>query len=155
MSMVAPPRPDPRTRPERIPRGRRAEPADRHLRVVAEPRRRSRRRVLSFFVLVAFFVILFGTATFHVRLVTGQQRLDRLDRQAEAAQAKYDRLRLDVDRLSAPDRIVARARALGMVEAGDPTWLGPGSAAITDGDGHGDSALHDYLDVKPYLKDDQ
>ncbi len=155
MSMVAPPRPDSRARPDRAPRGRRSDQPDRHLRVVAPPPRRGHRRLLSFFVLVGFFVILLGTATFHVRLVTGQQRIDRLDRQAEAAQAEYDRLRLDVDRLSAPDRVVARARALGMVDAQDPTWLAPGSPAITDGGDHGGAGLQDYLDVKPYLKDDK
>ncbi|HET8931632.1 MAG TPA: hypothetical protein VFN21_13305, partial [Acidimicrobiales bacterium] len=102
MSMVAPPRPERSTRRDR------EEAEARHLRVVPAPRR-SVRRVGLLLGFIAVFVILFGTVTFHVRLATGQQRIERLDRQAEAAQARYDRLRLDVDRLSAPDRIVARA----------------------------------------------
>lgn len=153
MSLAAPPRSAAQVRPERTPRPRRDEREERHLRVVAPVRHRGRRRLLSFFVLVAFFVVLLGTATFHVRLVTGQQRIDRLDKQAQQSQATYDRLRLQVDKLSAPDRIVARARALGMVDAGEPTWLAPGSPAITRGTDDPATGLRNYLDVKPYLGD--
>lgn len=150
MSMVAPPRPERSTRPARREREESEAP---HLRVVPAPRRTGRRRAGLFVGFIAVFVILFGTVTFHVRLATGQQQIERLDRQAESAQARYDRLRLDVDRLSAPDRIVARARALGMVEAQDPTWLAPGSPAITGRGATSSDGLHDYLDVKPYLQD--
>ncbi len=153
MSMVAPPRPARAASPARAPRRDRNESEARHLRVVPTPRGRGRRRAGLLVGFIAGFVILFGTVTFHVRLVTGQQRIERLDTRAEAAQARYDRLRLEVDRLSAPDRIVARARALGMVEAQDPTWLAPASPAITEHGGSDGGDRHDYLDVKPFLQD--
>lgn len=147
MAVTAPGRHVPRTRGDE----------GRHLRVVDPPRRRGRRGLVVSMIFIGFTVILLATVTFHVRLVTGQQRIDRLDRRAEAAQQTYDRLRERVDRLSAPERIVARARSLGMVQAEDPTWLAPTAEGPDTGDDESSasSKLHDYLDVKPFLGDDR
>lgn len=145
MSMVARPRPAREATPS---------PAEsrRHLKVV-EPAPALGRRLVSLLILIALFAILFATVAFHVQLVTGQQEIDRLQRRADAAQATYDARRVEVDNLSAPDRIVARARALGMVNATDPVWLAAPTATNSDGTGGAADELHDYLDVKPYLQD--
>ncbi len=152
MSVLAPPRRSSQTAPARD-RSRREADARAHLRVVEPARTRTGWRVMSLFALVAFCVVLFAAATFQVRLVTNQQHIEQLDRKAQLAQADYERLRLEVDQLSAPDRIVSQALALGMVEARDPTWLAPGSAALTEADRTDVARLHAYLDVKPYLQD--
>lgn len=149
MSMVATPR------PSRTPRGARRtdEGSRRHLRVVEDPRRRPRRWLWSSVALSMVGALLFLAVAFHVRLITGQQHIAELEKQAQEAQHTYDRLRVEVDGLSAPRRIVARARSLGMVEVGGRTWLAPGSGSAIDDPTTGDSTLRDYLDVKPYLTD--
>lgn len=142
-------------RPDRATRRGAAEDRRRHLQVVEAPRSRGPRRVGIAALLLVVFAVSFASVGFHVHLATGQQRIEQLDRRAEAAQAQYERLRLEVDRLAAPSRVVERARALGMVEAREPTWLAPGSPAITEGTGDGGRDLRDYLDVKPFLRDDK
>ena len=153
MSVVAPPRPAQQARRTEGRQANRERTEERHLRVVASPINRTSRRLISFLVLIALFLILFATVTFHVKLVTGQQRIDRLNKRAEAAQTTYDRLRVQVDSLSAPQRVIARAKSLGMVEADNPTWLAPTSPSIGGANQSDGSTLRDYLDVKPYLQD--
>jgi len=61
-------------------------------------------------------VTIFGAAIFHVLLIQSEFRLDRLHQEAAKEQARYEKLRLDVAQLSAPERIVATAQQrLGMV----------------------------------------
>jgi cell division protein FtsL len=70
--------------------------------------------------------VLFGLVGLHVMLAQNQFRLDRLDGRADAEQARYERLRLQVDRLESPQRIVATAQQrLGMVTPGSVTYLTP------------------------------
>jgi cell division protein FtsL len=142
----------PRTRPDRAPR----EATRPQLRVVEPPRRR-RTRLIGALVLLTLFSVLMATVAFHVNLVQGQQRIDRMNRQADAAQARYDRLRIEVDRLQSPARVVSSATKLGMVNPDNSTWLAPqGSGAAnppSDPSSAGDAAPDDYLDVKPHLGD--
>ncbi len=139
------------TRPVRAPARREDErrSTQRHLRVVGAPRGLGRRLVTTA-VLVGLFVVLLGAVAFHVRLVQGQQRIDRLNQQAQQAQERYDNLRVQVDRLSAPTRIVSKAEAFGMTQADHPTWLAP-SQPGEDPKAGDSSSLQRYLDVKPYL----
>ena len=59
---------------------------------------------------------IFGAAIFHVLLVQSEFRLDHLNKEAAKEQVRYEKLRLDVAQLSAPERIVATAQQrLGMV----------------------------------------
>ena len=59
---------------------------------------------------------IFGAAIFHVLLIQSEFRLDRLNREGAKEAARYEKLRLDVAQLSAPERIVATAQQrLGMV----------------------------------------
>ena len=142
----------PRTRPQRAP----VEESRPHLRVVEPPRRR-RTRVIGALVLLTLFSVLMATVAFHVNLVQGQQRIDRMNRQADAAQARYDRLRVEVDRLQSPSRVVSSANKLGLVIPDDSTWLAPAGPSAP----HAapapapslDGAPDDYLDVKPHLGD--
>jgi cell division protein FtsL len=59
---------------------------------------------------------IFGAAAFHVLLVQSQFRLDRIQAKATVEQRHYERLRLEVSHLAAPERIVEEAKQrLGMV----------------------------------------
>jgi hypothetical protein len=93
---------------------------------------------------------IFGAAAFHVLLVQSQFRLDRLEQRAGTEQQRYERLRLDVARLAAPERVVAAAQQrLGMVVppnvvylmAPTPTSSEPASAAVAG----------EWSQVKPHL----
>lgn len=130
-----------------------SEPQPRHLRVVAHDRTHIRRRIVGATVLSIVFLILFATVAFHVHLVKEQQRIDDLNRSAQAAQTTYDHLRLRLDTLSAPERIVGKARALGMVEANDPVWISPGVRQAPVQPETSAEQIDGYLDVKPYLQE--
>jgi len=52
---------------------------------------------------------IFGAAIFHVILIQSEFRLDQINKEATKEEARYEKLRLDVAQLSAPDRIVATA----------------------------------------------
>jgi cell division protein FtsL len=122
----------PSARPARD-RGRR----DRHLRVVP-PNRRARPALrlsprTGVLLTVLLFVALFGVAVSHALLIEGQARVDDLDQQVAAEQARYEELRREVAELEAPQRILGEATGkLGMVPAGDPVWLSPDEPAPTE-----------------------
>jgi cell division protein FtsL len=91
------------------------------VRAGARPRR-------IFPVLRALFVsaALFGLVAWHVALTTWQAHLERVQREAQTAQERYERLRLEVAELEAPERVVAVAqRRLGMVPPPQVTYLSP------------------------------
>lgn len=123
----------------------------RHLEVVEAPRARRLHGFSLFLGVSVVGAVLLAAVVFQVSLVTGQQHIGELEKQAQVAQQTYDRLRVEVDELSAPRRIVTRARSLGMVEVGERTWLAP----VGPGVGHDANAdpttMRDYLDVKPFL----
>lgn len=111
-------------------------PARPDLRVVPDPaprRRRVRRaRLLAWGAALTVVASLFGVAAFQAELVSGQVRLDGLERDVAASQARYQELRLEVARLEAPERIVAEAQhRLGMVVPTGITYLSP--AGVLDG----------------------
>jgi hypothetical protein len=62
----------------------------------------------------------------HVILAQNQFRLDRLNTEGASQEARYQRLRLQVDQLESPQRIVATAEGkLGMVAPAGVTYLTP------------------------------
>jgi cell division protein FtsL len=76
--------------------------------------------------------VLFGLAGVHVLLAEGQFRLQNLKHQADDAQARYVRLRLEVAQLESPQRIVAAAQQrLGMVPPSSLTYLTPTRTVAT------------------------
>ena len=149
------PAPKPAARPERAP-----------LRVVApgelSPRgRRRRNRLVAAGVCLVACLGLFGVVAFHVLLTQGQLELDRLSDRAEDAQARYDRNRLLMAELEAPERIVAVAQErLGMVPPPDVVYLSPSGVqaprpAAPQGDGGGraadDTTAPSWPSVKAHL----
>jgi hypothetical protein len=70
--------------------------------------------VLAF---IFVFGALFGLAAFHSVLVQNQLRLDRLSRDVEREQARYQSLRIEYGQAAAPFRILAQASARGMLQS--------------------------------------
>lgn len=98
------------------------------------------------------FVALLAAVAAHVLLLQGQQHLDHLNERNGAVQQRYNQLRLEVDRLEAPDRIVAEATKQGMVQPTDQIWLAPVQPLNDTGATHAeDSTSEDQARVKPYL----
>jgi cell division protein FtsL len=131
---------------------------DRHLRVVP-PRRHPGLRLsprAGVVLTVLLFVALFGVAVSHALLIEGQAKVDDLDQQVAAEQARYEELRRDVAELESPQRILGEATGkLGMVPAGDPVWLSPDEPAPTDdlpNDPPPESPDTSAARVKPYLE---
>jgi cell division protein FtsL len=121
--------------PELVGPARKTKPeAPRHLRLVgadelAAVRRRRRVRVAGM-VLAGFVIaLLFAAVGMHVVLAQNQFRLDSIDAKATADQARYQQLRLQVDQLSSPQRIMGIAQGtLGMVTPATVTYLDPAGA---------------------------
>lgn len=106
----------------------------RHLRLVGVEElaaiRRRRRVRLGGMALAGFVIaLLFAAVGMHVVLAQNQFRLDQLDAQAAKQQAQYQQLRLRVDQLSSPQRIIGTAEGrLGMTSPHQVTFLSPSSA---------------------------
>jgi cell division protein FtsL len=106
---------------------------------------------------------IFGAAIFHVLLIQSEFRLDQLNKEAAKEQARYEKLRLDVAQLSAPERIVATAQQrLGMVVPPQVAYLmaptppdsaGAGSkgAGAEPDDPAAPSLVGGWEEVKPHL----
>jgi cell division protein FtsL len=133
---------------------------DRHLRVVPRNRRPALGIRLSpragVVLTVLLFVALFAVAVSHALLIEGQAKVDDLDQQVAAEQARYQELRREVAELESPQRILGEATGeLGMVPAGDPVWLSPDEPAPTDDlpeDPPPESPDTSAARVKPYLE---
>jgi Bacteriodetes cell division protein (FtsL-like) len=132
---------------------KRAEPARRpDLRLVEAPDRvvRRHRRTIVFFAGVAVLALLTIVA-FYALLAASQVKIDQLDRRTQAAEREYEQARYEHARLSAPQRIVERASALGLVAPAVP----PTPIAVTgDAPAAPDATsptLTGYADVKPTL----
>jgi cell division protein FtsL len=110
-----------------VPAGRPAptRPARPELRVVDEDarRRRSRWRRLGLLASLVAFVGVLAAVSLHVFVVQSQFELDELQARVAQEQASYERNRLAVAELASPDRVVAAAAALGMVEPNEVTYL--------------------------------
>jgi cell division protein FtsL len=108
---------------------------------------------MGMLVLIVVAAALFGLVTSHVALTQGQFRLEEMRADAEAEQARYERLRLEVAELESPARIVAAAQErLGMVPPPGITYLSPvgpvSDAEVEDAD---EAAAEDWSDVKRQL----
>jgi cell division protein FtsL len=68
----------------------------------------------------------FGVAISQVIVAQNQDRLDKLNRRANAAQQRYEKLRYQVAELESPERIVAAAHnRLGMIEPQKVNYVPP------------------------------
>jgi hypothetical protein len=149
MVATAPPaRPGPR-RAGATPRDTSARP---DLRLAPDPVRRARVRLLVLLVAVASSVSLFLLVAFNVFVVQGQFELERLGDQREAEQLRYERLREEVARLSAPAAVVSAAERMGMVEPAEVSMI-EAPAAAPDGDAvdRTEQTLRSWPEVKSSL----
>lgn len=115
--------------------------------------RRTRARVMGVLVLIVVACALFGLVTSHVALTQAQFRLEDMQARAEAEQARYERLRLEVAELESPGRIVAAAQErLGMVPPPGITYLSPvGPVSDVPVDEEDEAAAEDWSTVKRQL----
>ncbi|MCY3967446.1 MAG: hypothetical protein OXF21_02615 [bacterium] len=96
-----------------------------HLRVAAAPKRRLAPK-LGWVIAVTVLAALFVVAALQALIVQRQTNLDGLNTELTEVRAINDRLRLNVARASAPERIVAVAiNNLGMVEPERRVYLAP------------------------------
>jgi cell division protein FtsL len=147
--------PQRRTAPIPAPPKRTSRPG--HLRVV-RPTDRVRRRLTPAAGVVltgVLFAMLFAIAIAHALLVQGQVRLDHLDSQLTAEQARYQELRKQRAEMESPARVVAAAQALGMVAPDDLVYLQPqatvASATASPGAASPDAGS-DWSAMKPLLE---
>jgi cell division protein FtsL len=96
---------------------------------------------------------IFGAAIFHVLLVQSEFHLDHLKKEAAKEEARYEKLRLDVAQLSAPERIVATAQQrLGMVVPPQIAYLmAPAPSSANPDDPAAPSLAGGWAEVKPHL----
>jgi hypothetical protein len=101
---------------------------------------------------------IFGAAVFHVLLIQSEFRLDRINKEAASEQVRYEKLRLDVARRSAPERIVATAQQrLGMVVPPQVAYLmapapqDSGGRGANPDDPAAPSLAGGWAEVKPHL----
>jgi len=140
------------------------------LRLVDDARRKAahRRRRARLVVVVAALLAagtLFLLAAFNAMLVTGQSRIDHLQKKVAEAQTEYSANRLKVAQLEAPSHIVEVAQQrLGMVPPPGVTYLTPSeamAAQVDRGAGHASTTTPDttakrdggasWAAAKPYL----
>jgi hypothetical protein len=95
-----------------------------HLEVVTPAtRRKLRLRILGGLAFTVLFGALLGLAVFHSMLVQGQLGLDRADKEIQQEQMRERELRQQAAQLGAPERILAAAAALGMVQPDTREYL--------------------------------
>lgn len=113
--------------------------------------RRHRRRV--FIAGTIAVVSLFALVVFHAVLTQNQFELERLREQANAEQARFDRLRLQVAELESPARVVAAAHELGMVQPPEVRYLAPTRPAASPADDGEpvEAGAEGWSAVKPHL----
>jgi hypothetical protein len=108
-----------------------AETPERHLRAVP-PRRRRQPRFGLWIGSIVTAASLFLLVAFNVLMVQGQFTLDHIDQQRTVEQKEYARLRDEVAARGAPETVVSKARALGMVDTpGGPRFLHAPTAGAT------------------------
>ncbi|MHB1930976.1 MAG: hypothetical protein ACYCUG_16415, partial [Acidimicrobiales bacterium] len=126
----------------------------RHLELV-EPRRRvadarRRARLLLAGISALAVVTVFGLVALHVVSAEKQFQIDRLAAQEQRLQNTYEVLRLQVDGLDTPQRILTEAQRLGMVQPQSVTFVRvPGGP--TAGSGGAPSGPSDWAKMKAVL----
>jgi cell division protein FtsB len=108
----------------RIPRF--AEVAVERARLTVVPRRRTRAAKVPFVALVTIVLLggVVGLLLFNTSMQQASFASTALEGQADTLAARQQSLQMELDRLRNPQRIAAKAQALGMVQAGPPTFLG-------------------------------
>jgi cell division protein FtsL len=133
-----------------------AAPARPNLRVVApntltRAGRQRRARRLGAVLSTILVIAVFGVVAAHVVLTQRQFRLEALQKHATTEEARYERLRLQVAELEAPDRVVAAARELGMVPPATVTYLASTRSSTGAKGGAKESPSGEWATVKSHL----
>ena len=93
------------------------------LRIV--PRSRRRAGVVALAVCVVVFGVMLGLVAFQAKIAADQQRLDRIDQETSNAQTEYERLRVIVAQLEAPQAVISAAETKGMVVPDTVSYITP------------------------------
>jgi cell division protein FtsL len=97
---------------------------ERHLQVVPRRgRRRASRRLVIYGLVACAVVVAFGLVSLHVMIAETQFRLDHLQQEAAAYQARYEKLQLQVALDEAPSRIAELAIENGLQQPASVTYL--------------------------------
>jgi hypothetical protein len=122
--------------PKRSVPSRPVEPPKPKLRVVPTVRTRRRRAsVLGFLGCMLAFGFLVGLTAFQAQLAQNQIEVDQVARDLRNEQLKFDRARLQVAQMQAPEVILAKAKKLGMrpPKTGEqPNYLPPSKDVVTE-----------------------
>jgi hypothetical protein len=89
--------------------------------------------------------------TFHVILAQSQLTLERIEQRTAAVERRYEDARLEHARLSAPSRIVERARELGLVSPAAPPTSITVAGKLPPAHDAPSSTLEEWAAVKPTL----
>jgi hypothetical protein len=102
-----------------------AEAAAQRARLTVVPRTLTRPPQLPFAVLTALALIggVVGLLMFNTNMAAASFRVTALQQQLSSLQAREDRLNLALDRLRDPQRLARRAKAMGMVPLGAPSFI--------------------------------
>jgi len=114
-------------------------------------------------VCVVVFGVMLALVAFQAKIAADQQRLDRLDQDTSNAQTEYERLRVIVAQLEAPQAVISAAEAKGMVVPDKVTYITPsmndvlgvalaeGRAAAATSGSAADSNTSAWEAIKPYV----
>jgi cell division protein FtsL len=80
----------------------------------------------------SLFILLFAVTAFQTRLAQNQLELDRTDDQISIERERYDQLRLERAELLAPQRLVERATALGMVPGSSTEFVAVSDRTVAE-----------------------
>jgi cell division protein FtsL len=132
------------------------------LRVVPRFRRR-RAGVVALLVCVVVFGVMLGLVAFQAKIAADQQRLDHIDQETSNAQTEYERLRVIIAQLEAPQAVISAAKEKGMVLPDSVTYVTPlmndvlgvalaeGRAPASTSDPAADDSTSAWQAVKPYV----
>ncbi len=107
----------------------------------------SRRRLIVTLSVAVVVVALFAVALIQARLVQTQREVDALYAEIETVEAERAQLANDVVHSESPDRIIARAKELGMVPAQKPVHLAAVRAPSKSAEGA--TGMFEVSEVEP------
>lgn len=125
------------------------------LRIVGDPRRRTRTGLVVGAVTVVVFGALFAGAVAHSLLVSGQVHLDDVGVETRAQREQLEIEQLDLAELQSPERIARQAGLLGMVPARQQNWVSPVAGAAPVVTGAAPEAVEPSVPAPPSGRPDQ
>jgi cell division protein FtsL len=96
-------------------------------------------------------VAVLAAVIFHALLAQSQITIDRLEQRTAEAERAYQDARLERARLAAPQRVIERAQALGLVPPDRPPTAVPVTGELPPGADATTGTLNGWTEVKPTL----